>query len=176
MGGVTVAAIVVLAITSGDTALRSARLSLGEEAGIDQVKVPTRVLTCLPLVAIVAALLWWSNKDKGSFGHLWNYFAWMNQLVSTTMLMAATVWLLRLGRGAKSLVTFVPGIFMCMVITTFIFWAWPSKGQVWGVIPGGLSLTAAACAGAVVTAAVVAAVLRSGLRGGGRAGADAAAK
>lgn len=176
MGGVTVAAIVVLAITSGDTALRSARLSLGEEAGIDQVKVPTRVLTCLPLVAIVAALLWWSNKDKGSFGHLWNYFAWMNQLVSTTMLMAATVWLLRLGRGAKCLVTLVPGVFMCMVITTFIFWAWPSKGQVWGVIPGGLSLTAAACAGAVVTAAVVAAVLRSGLRGGGRAGADVAAK
>ena len=176
MGGVTVAAIVVLAITSGDTALRSARLSLGEEAGIDQVQIKTRVLTCLPLIAIVAALLWWSNKDAKSFGHLWNYFAWMNQLLSATMLMTATVWLLRLGRGAKSLVTLVPGIFMCMVITTFIFWAWPSKGQVWGVIPGGLPLGFAACAGAVVTAVVVAAVLRSGLRGGGRTSADAAAK
>ena len=166
MGGVTVAAIVVLAVTSGDTALRSARLSLGEEAGIDQVKIKTRVLTCLPLIAIVAALLWWSNQDAKSFGHLWNYFAWMNQLLSATMLMTATVWLLRLGRGAKSLVTLVPGVFMCMVVSTFIFWAWPSKGQVWGIVPGGLPLGVAACAGALVTAAVVAVVVYRGRRGG----------
>jgi carbon starvation protein CstA len=119
----------------------------------------------LPLIAIVAALLWWSNKDAKSFGHVWNYFAWMNQILSATRLMTTTVWLLRLGRGTKSVVALVPGVFMCMVITTFIFWAWPSKGQVWGVIPGGLPLGFAACAGAIVTAAVVAAVVRSGLRG-----------
>lgn len=162
MGGVTVAAIVVLAITSGDTALRSARLSLAEELKIDQVKVGTRILTCLPLVAVVVGLLAWSNRDATSFGHLWNYFAWMNQLLSTSMLFVATVWLLRLGRGRKALVALLPGIFMCLVITTFILWASPAKGQVWGLVPGGLPLPAAFGGASLVTAVAVFCVVRSG--------------
>ena len=162
MGGVTVAAIVVLAITSGDTALRSARLSLAEELKVDQVNVVKRVLTCLPLVVAVAVLLAWSNGDARSFNHLWNYFAWMNQLLSTTMLFVASVWLLRKGRGAKALVALVPGAFMCMVISTFILWAWPTKGQVWGVVPGGLPMPAALCGAAAITALAVLCVLRRG--------------
>ena len=164
MGGVTVAAIVVLAITSGDTALRSARLSLAEELKVDQVAVGKRVLTCIPLVAVVAGLLAWSNGDAASFNHLWNYFAWMNQLLSTTMLFVASVWLMRKGRGAKSLVALVPGVFMCLVISTFAFWAWPTKGQVWGLVPGGLPLPGAVAAAAAVTALCVAWVVRQGRR------------
>ena len=164
MGGVTVAAIVVLAITSGDTALRSARLSLAEELKVDQVAVGKRILTCIPLVAVVAGLLAWSNGDAKSFNHLWNYFAWMNQLLSTTMLFVASVWLMRKGRGAKSLVALVPGVFMCLVISTFAFWAWPTKGQVWGLVPGGLPLPGAFAAAAAVTALCVACVVRQGRR------------
>ena len=74
--------------------------------------------------------------------------------------MAASVWLLRLGKGSKALITLIPGVFMCMVVSTFIFWAWPTKDQVWGVVPGGLSLTSAACAASVVTALVVSFVIR----------------
>ena len=162
MGGVTVAAIVVLAITSGDTALRSSRLSLAEVIGVNQTRVKARIMTCLPLIAIVAALLWWSNRDAKSFGHLWNYFAWMNQLVSTTMLFVATVWMFRRGRPLGALATLVPGCFMCMVVSTFILWAWPSKGQVWGIVPGGLPLGVAAAVAAVLTAAVVAFLVRRG--------------
>ena len=164
MGGVTILAIIVLAVTSGDTALRSARLSFAEVLKIDQVRLSTRVLTCLPLILIVIALLWWSNTSAKSFGHLWNYFAWTNQLLATTMLMAATVWLLRMGLGLKALVALLPGIFMCMVISTFILWAWPSKGQVWGVIPGGLPLGVAAGVAAVITAVIVVCVWRKGQR------------
>ena len=162
VGGVTVAAIIVLAITSGDTALRSSRLSLAEILKIDQVDVAKRILTCLPLTAIVAWLIWWSNKDAKSFNHLWNYFAWTNQLVSTTMLFAASVWMLRSGKKVASLVTILPACFMCMVVSTFILWAWPSKGQVWGIVPGGLPLGVAAAGAAVITAAAVAYVFRRG--------------
>ena len=86
----------------------------------------------------------------------------MNQLLSTSMLFAATVWLLRLGRGWKALVTLLPGVFMCLVITTFIFWAWPTKGQVWGIVPGGLPLPVAFAAAALVTAVAVVCVVRRG--------------
>ena len=59
------------------------------------------------------------------------------------MLMTATVWLIRQGRGAKSAVTLLPGVFMCTVVTSFILWASPAKGQGWGAgLPYGVSLTA----------------------------------
>ena len=143
MGGVTVAAIVILAITSGDTALRSSRLTFAEELGIDQKSIRRRILTTLPFIFIIAGLLWWSNADAKSFGLLWNYFAWGNQILAVTMLMSATVWLIRQGRGAKSAVTLLPGVFMCTVVMSFILWASPAKGQVWGAgLPYGVSLTA----------------------------------
>jgi carbon starvation protein CstA len=160
MGGVTVFAIVVLAVTSGDTALRSARLSVSEIFGVHQSLISKRIFATLPLIVIVAALLWWSNRDAKSFGNLWNYFAWGNQVLSVTTLMTASVWMLKCGKGAKALVTLIPGAFMSMVVSTFIFWAWPTKDQVWGIIPGGLSLCHASCAAAVVTALIVVFVIR----------------
>ena len=145
MGGVTVAAIVILAITSGDTALRSSRLTFAEELGIDQKGIRRRILTTLPFIVIIAGLLWWSNADAKSFGLLWNYFAWGNQILAVTMLMTATVWLIRQGRGAKSAVTLLPGVFMGTVVMSFILWASPAKGQVWGAgLPYGVSLTVGA--------------------------------
>ena len=153
MGGVTVAAIVILAITSGDTALRSSRLTFAEELDIDQVSIRRRILTTLPFIFVVAGLLWWSNADAKSFGLLWNYFAWGNQVLAVTMLMSATVWLIRQGRGAKSAVTLLPGVFMCTVVMSFILWASPAKGQVWGAgLPYGVSLAV----GAVVSVAFAA--------------------
>ena len=141
MGGVTVAAIVILAITSGDTALRSSRLTFAEELNIDQKNIRRRILTTLPFIVVIAGLLWWSNADAKSFGLLWNYFAWGNQILAVTMLMTATVWLVRQGRGAKSAVTLLPGVFMCTVVMSFILWASPAKGQVWGAgLPFGVSL------------------------------------
>ena len=140
MGGVTVFAIVVLAITSGDTALRSARLSLSEMLGIDQKPIASRLAVCAPLVACVSLLLWWSNSSAKSFAHLWNYFAWGNQMLSMSTLMAASVWLLRGGKGLKVLVALIPGMFMVSVVTTFILWTSVDKGGPWGIVPGGLSL------------------------------------
>ena len=165
VGGVTVAAVVILAVTSGDTALRSARLSLGEMCRVNQVPIVRRILTCLPLGLAVAGLLAWSNESPKSFNNLWNYFAWGNQLIAVTTLFAGTVWLLREKKGAKALVALLPGVFMSMVVTTFIFWAWPTKGQVWGVVPGGLPMPAAVTVGAVLTALAVVFVIRRG-RGG----------
>jgi carbon starvation protein CstA len=162
MGGVTIFAIVVLAITSGDTALRSARLSIAEMFAVDQVPLVKRIATCLPLIVIVSGLLWWSNQNAKSFNNLWNYFAWGNQMLSATTLMASTVWLLRRGKKCASLVTLVPGVFMTMVIAAFILWTPGKGGQPWGIVPGGLRLDYAVAASAVVAAAfVVFVIIRS---------------
>ena len=162
MGGLTVFAIVVLAVTSGDTALRSSRLSIGEMFRIDQVKLSTRVMTCVPLIAVVALLLWWSNQSAKSFNNLWNYFAWGNQMLSATTLMAGTVWLLRRGRRAGALVTLLPGMFMTAVIAAFILWTPGRNGQPWGLVPGGLPLRWATAIAAVAAVAFAAYAVRRG--------------
>ena len=162
IGGVTVLAIVVLAVTSGDTALRSSRLSAGEMFKVDQINVVKRIATCVPLIAIVTLLLWWSNQSAKSFNNLWNYFAWGNQMISATSLMCATVWLLKSGGKWTSLVTLLPGAFMTVVVASFILWTPGTGGQPWGLVPGGLPLGVSIAAGVVVAAVIAVYVFRRG--------------
>ena len=133
--------------------------------GIDQVKIAPRIATCLPLIAFVAVFLWWSNLSAKSFGHVWNYFAWGNQVIAATSLMASTVWLLRRGDGAKALVALVPGVFMTAVVVSFILWTSSDKGQPWGLVPGGLPLPVAIGLGFVVAVAFAFWTLKLGREG-----------
>lgn len=143
MGGVTVLAVVILAITSGDTALRSTRLSLSEMFRLPQTSFISRLTICVPLIIITAVLLWWSNQSAKSFNHLWNYFAWGNQVLSASTLMACSAWLIGDGKKFKALVALIPGMFMTSVVTSFILWTSPAYKQPWGLVPGGLPLNTA---------------------------------
>ncbi len=155
MGIITILAVVILAITSGDTALRSTRLSLSEMLNIPQGKILNRILVCLPLIVIISGLLWWSNKSAASFNHLWNYFAWGNQVLAASTLMASTVWLYR--HGKQGLVALLPGMFMTFIVVTFILWTSTAhKGQPYGF---GLPLNIAGTIG-VISALGAAAYVR----------------
>ena len=145
MGTVTVIAVIILAITSGDTALRSTRLSLAELLNIKQANLMNRILICLPLILIVSVLLWWSNQDAKSFSFLWNYFAWGNQVLAASTLMAAAVWLAR--RGKQYDIALIPGMFMTFIIVAYILWTSPEHKQAYGL---GLPLSFSCAIGAVV--------------------------
>lgn len=121
VGLVTVIAVIVLAITTGDTALRSLRMSLAEVVGASQAKIAQRLLLCLPLIAVIVALLLWSNLNPSRFKILWNYFAWGNQVLAASTLWGCTVWLAATNR--KWWVTLVPAVFMTFVVLSFILWA-----------------------------------------------------
>ena len=134
MGRVTVVSVIVLAVTSGDTALRSLRMTLAEMLRVPQRRVSLRLLLCLPLITAVAALLWWSNLSAESFEWLWKYFAWGNQILSASTLMVCTVWLMR--KGVAPWFTLLPGMFMTFVVASFILWSDPSHAG----CPYGLNL------------------------------------
>ena len=128
-GGVTIIGVVVLAITSGDTALRSTRMALGEMLKVDQKPIANRLLICFVLLQIVAGLLWWSNQSAKSFNMLWNYFSWGNQILAVTTLLAGSVYLARCGKNR--LIALVPGAFMLFIVLCYILWISPShKGPV----------------------------------------------
>ncbi len=149
-GGITVIGVIILAITSGDTAMRSLRLSVAETFKIDQKSLRNRILLCLPLIAIVLGLLIWSNRDAKSFGILWNYFSWANQILAATTLLAAMVWLIR--NGKNFLIAAIPGAFMTFIIFCYILWTDKSKN---GPIGFGLDLEIAYFISAVISLVIV---------------------
>ena len=120
LGSITVVAVIILAVTSGDTAMRSLRLSLAETFRINQKPFVNRFIICLPLIAIVALLLIWSNRDAASFGQLWNYFAWGNQTLAVFTLGGCCVWLY--AQKKQGWIAAIPGVFMTFIVLTFILW------------------------------------------------------
>lgn len=149
MGVVTVMAVTILAVTSGDTSMRSVRLSLAEIFSIDQKPLVNRVLTTLPSIAAVSLLLLWAQSGAESFNKLWNYFAWGNQVLAASTLSAAAVWLFK--DGKNGFIALVPGIFMSMVVLSFILWVSPGKH---GPVGFGLELNASLAISAAAAAAL----------------------
>ena len=75
-GFLAVLGVVVLPITSGDTAFRSTRLILAETLKLDQTQIRKRLLIAIPLFAVAFAI---SLVD---FNIIWRYFGWSNQTLS----------------------------------------------------------------------------------------------
>ncbi|MDO4576103.1 MAG: carbon starvation CstA family protein [Planctomycetia bacterium] len=149
VGSLTVLAVIILAITTGDTALRSLRLTLAEIFHIPQKTLVSRFAVSLPLMFLVAGILAWAHCDKNSFDILWHYFAWGNQFLAASILMACTVWLYSEKR--ISWVTLLPGIFMTFVVLSYILWTDGSGSNPYGF---GLALPNAYALAAVLTGIV----------------------
>ncbi len=158
LGGVVVVSVIILSITSGDTAMRSLRLSLAEIFQIAQAKLANRIWLCLPLIVAVAGLLWWSNQSAETFNQLWNYFAWGNQVLGACTLTAATTWLTAQKKNA--VITILPGVFMTFIVICYILWISPEHG---GPIGFGLNLGTAQIIAAVAAAAITAYAVRRGI-------------
>ena len=148
-GKITVIGVIVLAITSGDTALRSTRMALSEMLHINQKPIFNRLSICFVLLIVVAALLWWSNQSAKTFNLLWNYFSWGNQVLAVTTLLAGSVYLAK--KGLWRLIALVPGIFMLFIVACYILWISPDHG---GPAGFGLELNIAYIIAAVIAAVV----------------------
>ena len=110
--------VVAAPITSGDTALRSARLIIADFVHLEQRTIRKRLYICIPLFAAVIALLVWQMADKNGFNMIWSWFGWSNQTLSVFMLWAITVYLIRQKKAYG--VTLIPAIFMTVVCTTYL--------------------------------------------------------
>lgn len=110
--------VVAAPITSGDTAFRSARLTIADSLHFSQHSLRNRFAIAIPLFVVAALLLWFNVADENGFNVIWNYFGWSNQTLSCFMLWTATAYLVR-ARKAYVL-TLVPALFMTVVCTTFL--------------------------------------------------------
>ena len=118
---ITLLGVLSAAVTSGDTALRSARLIVADMFNISQKSILNRILVALPVFVVSGGILVYSFRDAQGFETIWRYFAWANQVLATVTLWAITSFLyLRRGRG-MFFITLIPALFMTMVCASFIF-------------------------------------------------------
>lgn len=137
-GGIlAVVGVVLLPITSGDTAFRSARLIIADFLKIPQKLPAKRLLIAIPLF-IVGFLI-----SQAEFGLIWRYFGWANQTLATIVLWSAAAYLIR--RKKFHYIATIPAIFMTVVVFTYMSYA---------KIGFGMDLQASTIIG--ITAAVIA--------------------
>ena len=115
-GGIlAILGVIAAPITSGDTALRSARLIASDFMGIPQKKVSKRLLVSIPIFVLCFVIM------LLPYDVVWRYFAWSNQVLSVFTLWAITIWLL--DNKKNFYVTLLPAMFMTAVTSTYIMFA-----------------------------------------------------
>lgn len=113
--------VISAAITSGDTALRSARLIVADFLHFDQKPIKNRLLVAIPIFAVSAGVLVFSIVNPNGFDIIWRYFAWSNQLLATISLWTLTIFLVFKTPRYTYFITLIPALFMTMVTCSFIF-------------------------------------------------------
>lgn len=142
-GFMAVLGVIVLPITSGDTAFRSARLILAEYFNMPQTQLPKRLLLAIPLFIIGAVL------TQVDFGIIWRYFGVANQATAVMMLWTAAAYLLR--HNKLHWIATIPAMFMTTVVISFLLNS--------ATLGAGLPMTLSTVAGIVLTLAITALVI-----------------
>jgi carbon starvation protein CstA len=132
---ITILGVISAAITSGDTAMRSARLILSDLLHYDQKPIKNRLIIAIPLFAVSAAILVYSIADAKGFQLIWRYFAWANQVLATVTLWAITVYLWKNKGKHWYFFSFFPALFMTMVTGCFLFVAKAADGGLGSIVP-----------------------------------------
>lgn len=118
---ITILGVISAAITSGDTALRSARLIVADFLRYDQKSIKNRLHVAIPLFAIVGGMLIFSVTSKEGFDIIWRYFAWANQVLAMVTLWTISVYLIKnQTKKWHHIITLIPAMFMTFICMTFI--------------------------------------------------------
>ncbi len=119
-GIIAIIGVIAAPITTGDTALRSARLIVADFAHISQSSVIKRGIISIPLFVLTYLVM------SIDFNVLWRYFAWSNQTLAVFTLWASTVYLARHKRCFY--ITLLPAMFMTVVCTSYLLIAPSPEG------------------------------------------------
>ena len=140
VGGIlAVFGVVACPITSGDTAFRSARLTIADALKFDQKPIKNRLAIAIPLFAVGIILVLFSLSSAENFNIIWRYFSWSNQTLATIGLWAASAYLAKTGKIYW--LTLIPAAFMTTVVTTYFFTAKECMGPMITKIVGSSNTT-----------------------------------
>lgn len=118
LGGIlAIFGVIILPITTGDTALRSSRMIVTDIlSNFMDMKGKWKIL--LVTIPLGIPTFYMATID---YTFLWRYVGWTNQVVATVMLWTATVYLLR--NFKFHWIAGIPASFMTGVVSSYIFYA-----------------------------------------------------
>lgn len=117
-GALAIIGVVACPISTGDTAFRSARLTVADWFKIDQSRFIKRLAVTIPLVAASTALTLLNAEV------IWRYLSWCNQTFAVFTLWAEAMYLVRNAKKRwYSLMCALPAAFMTSVCTSYILMA-----------------------------------------------------
>lgn len=122
-GLLAIIGVIVLPITSGDTAFRSLRLQIAETFHIDQKSSAKRMGLAAALFVPALAILIFAVTNANGFNILWRYFGWANQTLAIFALGMITVYIYTHKKGNYYLMSFIPALFYMFIISSFILHA-----------------------------------------------------
>ncbi len=111
-------AVVILPVTSGDTALRGLRMIIGDAFKLNQSKIKNRLFIIIPVAVCILGIIYWAKTNDGSFTLVWRYFNFVNQLIAVPTFLYATVYLYR--NNKNYFITLLPGLFYIFITVSFI--------------------------------------------------------
>lgn len=112
VGTLAILGVIILPITSGDTAFRSARMIIADYIKVPQAKIMNRIWIAAPLF-IVSIFL--TTVD---FTMLWQYFNWANQSTAVIALWIGAMFLYIARRNYW--IAIIPAWFMSVTATAYI--------------------------------------------------------
>ena len=115
LGTIAVLGVIVLPITSGDTAFRSARMVVADYLSFTQGELWKRFAIAVPMFVISFVL------TQIDFTILWRYFSWANQMTAVIALWVGVMYLLLAKKNHW--VATVPAVFMTFNVITYILYA-----------------------------------------------------
>ena len=130
-GMVAVLGVIVLAITSGDTALRSLRLMIGDSFNIDQRKKINSFTLAFMIFTFVGIILYIAKTDAQGFAILWRYFAWANETIAVFAFAMISIFMMK--KNMPYLMALIPGAFYMYIISSYILHAKIGFGLEWDV-------------------------------------------
>ena len=114
-GLLAILSVIFLAITTGDTALRSARLSCADCFHLNQKNLKSRLGLSAVVLGIAIAMAFINLKK------IWLYFGWSNQLLACIMLWIGALYLSEHKRNIW--IAVIPAIFITSVCGTYLGYA-----------------------------------------------------
>lgn len=118
-GTLAILGVIVLPITSGDTAFRAARMIVADYFKFGQAKLISRLWIAIPLFLISYAL------TKIDFNILWQYFSWANQVTAVIALWVGAMYLFL--QHKNHWIASIPAMFMTYMVFVYILFE-PNMG------------------------------------------------
>lgn len=118
LSALVVFAVMLLPLTSGDTALRALRMVVADALHIDQKSLANRLIIIVPSMIMIFACLYYAKSCSNQFSALWQYVMLFNQLLVIPTFLIATIMLYR--KGKNYFITLIPGMFYIFITLSFI--------------------------------------------------------